>query len=102
MKKVIDKAELNLEELITLSTEVKTAINSRPLTYIDDNPNSNTLTPNHLIYGRNIHENCYEYESKDFTENGARSSLKYTAEIICKFFRKLDKEYIVSLQEIFL
>ena len=70
-----------------------------PLAYIDDDPNNNTLAPNHLIYGRNIHEKCYEYKSEDFTENDARSSSKCTANIICKFFQKFDNEYIVSLQE---
>ena len=99
MKKVIDKARFNLEELKTINNELKTAINFCPLTYIDNNPNSNTLTPNLLIFGRNIHEKCYVYKSKDFTENGARSSLKYTAEIIYEFFLKFDNEYIVSLQE---
>ena len=54
---------------------------------------------NHLLHGRNIHERCYEYESKDFTENNARSSSKRAAEIICKFFQKFDNKYIASLQE---
>ena len=99
LKKVIGKARLKLEQLTTISTEVEAAINSRPLTYIDDDPNDNTLTPYHLIYGRNIHEKCYEYESKDFTEIDARFTSKRTAEIICKFFQKFDSEYIVSLQE---
>ena len=67
LKKVIGKPRLNLEQLTTISTEVEAAINSRSLTYIDDHPNNNTLTQNHLIYGRNIHEKCYEDESKDFT-----------------------------------
>ena len=54
---------------------------------------------NHLTYRRNNNEKCYEYVSKDFTENDGRSSSKRTAEIMCKFFQKFDNEYIVSLQE---
>ena len=80
------KARLNLEELTTISTEVEVAINSRLLTYIDDDSNNNTLMPNHFIYGKNVHEKCYEYESKDLTKNDGRSSSKRTAEIICRFF----------------
>ena len=102
LEQVIGKDRLNLAELTTISTEVEAAINSRQLTYIDDHPTNNTLTPNHLIYERNVHEKCYEYKSKDFTENDTRSSSERTAEFIWNFFPKFDSKYTVSLQERFL
>ena len=49
LKKVIGKARLNLEELTAISAVVEAAINSRRLTYNDDDPSNNTLTPNQLI-----------------------------------------------------
>ena len=54
----------------------------------------------HLIYGRNINEKCYSYEFDNSTDDDdARSSFKRTAEIMHKFFKKFDNEYITSLQE---
>ena len=50
MKKVIGKFRLNLEELTATSTEVEeVAVNSRLLTYIDDDPSNETLTANQLL-----------------------------------------------------
>lgn len=81
-KQVISKDRFNIEELITLSIEVEAAINSRLLTYIDDDPNNNMLTPNHLIRGRNIHEKCYNYKFKDSTGKDARFNFDCTAKIM--------------------
>ena len=99
MEKVIRKARFYLEELTTIRTEVEAAINSRPLTFIDGNPNNNTLRPKHLSCGRNIQEKCFEHESKNFRENDARSSLKLSAEIICKFFQRKLITNLFSLQD---
>ena len=55
LKKVLGRANINLEELQTLTTEIEAILNDRPLTYVssdveDDHP----LTPSHLLYGRRI------------------------------------------------
>ena len=51
--KVMDKVRLTWEEVTVMSNEMEAATNARPLLYIDDDePNSNTLTPNQLIYVR--------------------------------------------------
>ena len=44
-------AELIFEELQIIIKEIKNDFNGRSLTYIDEDPDSNIITPNHLIYG---------------------------------------------------
>ena len=37
---------------LTFSIEAECIINSRPLTYLDDDPNNDVLTPSYLVCGR--------------------------------------------------
>ena len=41
-------------DLFTVIKEIQTVVNSRPLTHIEDDLSTDTLTPNKLLYGRDI------------------------------------------------
>ena len=100
IKTVIGKEKLTWEVLETICTEVEGAINTRPLTYIDDNPNHNVLRLNHLIYGRNIHEKCPDFdENYEITHDKATSRLQHIVIVMKQFFKRFENEYIRSLQE---
>ena len=94
------KALLTFEELRTIITEIEKAFNSRPLSYIDQDPDSNIITPNHLIYGGNINEKCFEtnhiakISSTDTQDLAARMKL-----VLEGNFKRFDKEYTSALQE---
>ena len=44
----------HFKELETVLFEVKLIINNAPLTYVYPNINETCLTPNHLLYGRQL------------------------------------------------
>ena len=54
LKKVVGKALSNYSEIVTIVTEIEGCLNSRPLTYLNEENVYDLLTPNHLIYGRDI------------------------------------------------
>ncbi|XP_028407550.1 uncharacterized protein LOC114530168 [Dendronephthya gigantea] len=55
LKKVLGRANITLEELQTISTEIEAVLNDRPLTYTSSElSDEDPLTPSHLLYGRRI------------------------------------------------
>ena len=54
LRKVLGKAQLTYEELLTVLTEVEGVLNSRPPTYIYPEVTENPLTPSHLVTGRRL------------------------------------------------
>ena len=64
LKKVIGNASLLIDELETV-LQVDGMLNSRPLTYIYDEISYESLTPNHLIYGRRLCQLASNLEFND-------------------------------------
>lgn len=54
LKKMIGRARLTYEELVTEVAEVKLILNSRPLTYLSADDVDEPLTPSHLICGTRL------------------------------------------------
>ena len=54
LRKVVAKASLSFEELLTVVTEVEMIINCQPLSFISQNDLEEPLTPSHLINGRRL------------------------------------------------
>ena len=52
LRKVIGKAKLNYDELLTVVTEVEMIINSRPLSYVTPDDLEEPLTPSHFLMGK--------------------------------------------------
>ena len=54
LKKVLFNSRLTYEELQTVLKEIENVINNRPLVFLYDEINDNVLTPNKLLFGRNL------------------------------------------------
>ena len=54
LHKVVKNTRLNYDELITVSIEIESMMNSRPLTYFSGEGNTEAITPFYLLHGRNI------------------------------------------------
>ena len=52
--KLIERAQLSLDELVTALAAIESVINSRPLTYVSAGNMEERLTPSHLILVRRI------------------------------------------------
>ena len=63
LRKSLGRSILNFDQLNTLLIEIEYVLNSRPLTYIEDDTGaiSYTLSPLHLTYGRRVtnNPNCF-------------------------------------------
>ena len=66
LRKSLGRTILSFDQLNTLLIEIEGVLNSRPLTYVEDDTAgiSYTLSPSHLIYGRKItnNPNCSHFE----------------------------------------
>ena len=54
LKKILGKSMLSYEELETVLLKIESVMNGRPLAYLSEDDLGDVLTPNHLMYGRNI------------------------------------------------
>ena len=54
LRKILKKNKLTFEEMSTAVTKIYGVLNTRPLCHIYDDSTDITITPSHLIYGRNL------------------------------------------------
>ena len=100
INKVIGQARLNYYELTTILVEVESVVNSRPLTYVEDDEGgvSYALTPSHLINGRNLFcipsENVTEIVST-YEELSKRG--RYHRKLLTHFTNRWKREYLSAL-----
>jgi len=77
LKKILGQSKINSLQMLTMLTEIENVLNNRPLTIQTENPSDASLTPYHLLHGRQMHdENKPESCSTDITPIKRREYLK--------------------------
>ena len=100
LKKVVGKAKLNFEEVNTVIIEIEKCVNSRPLTYLSEEHEDTVITPNHLIYGRDIDRNeSVQHEFNELSGDDMRKRQAYCQVIFKHFTKRFVKKYLLALQE---
>jgi len=100
LKKVLGKSLINFEEMNTVLAEIEGVTNSRPLTYISEEEYSENLTPNHLIYGRNITASqCNISDIEESSKQSYREMRKHCSDLIKHFKQRFIEEYLNALKQ---
>ena len=107
LRKFTGQAKFSLDKLHTVIVEVKSIINSRPLTNISPSNLEEVLTPSYLITGKcviNLADDLsYQIHLGDenFTvsREQTRKRIKYNHLILNNFWTRWHKEYLAELRE---
>ena len=100
LKKLLGRAHVDYEQLLTVLAEIQTVINNRPLTFLYDEPGDEVLTPNHLLYGRKINlENTSTDDNIEADEENITKKAKHIDTLLQHFRNRWRKEYLTELRE---
>ena len=97
LKKVILNSRLTHEELLTLMKEVENVINNRPLVFVYDEVDEIVLTPNKLLFGRNL---PVVAPSDDvYNEKQLSKRARYLDTLLDHWWHRWYTDYLVELRE---
>ena len=98
LRKVLGKKCLTFEELTTVLCEIESVINSRPLTSFTEDDLQEVITPNHLIFGRDLHKSRFEFNDTQIEQFTAKR-IRFVQTAIQHFWNRFRKEYFGELRQ---
>uniref|UniRef100_A0A1X7TGA5 DUF5641 domain-containing protein n=1 Tax=Amphimedon queenslandica TaxID=400682 RepID=A0A1X7TGA5_AMPQE len=106
LKKVIGRARLTYDELLTIVLETEMIVNSRPLTYMSSEDLYEAITPSHLLIGRRLlsipNNLCHsDNDDEEFEVNRSilTRRMKYIDHTLTQFWNRWRTEYLLELRE---
>ncbi len=107
LRKMIGRAHLSMDELLTALAEIEAVINSRPLSYLSPGGVEEPLTPSHLLVGRRLlnlpdHLGCSnDLEDEEFSTDSSTLSrrMKHLNTTLNHFWNRWRSEYLSELRE---
>ena len=108
LRKIVGRAKLNYDELLTAVTEVESIINSRPPSYISSEDLEEPITPSHFLTGRRLlsfpDRLCHQQHDPDdedyvVTHEHFTRRLKHLNTVLNQLWKKWHQEYLLELRE---
>ena len=100
LRKVLFRSSVNYEELQTVIIDIEATINSRPLTYVNDDDVEEALTPAHLLLGRRLLSTFNESFDDGTDVNNAvlTKRMKYLKTFSEHYWKRFREEYLLELR----
>ena len=100
LRKVLFRASVTYEELLTTIADVEGIINSRPLTYVYEDEVEEVLTPSHLLLGRRLLSTFDEpFDNGDNVNNFVLTKrMKYIKSLSEHYWKRFHEEYLTELR----
>ena len=104
LKRILGKALLTLEEIMTILCDIEGVLNSRPITYIETDGIGHALTPSHLVCGKRLSTlpTCSaEDELIEYPEDQSTFTRRmiYLSTLMKNYWKSWLNDYIVNLRE---
>lgn len=104
LKKIIGRAKLTYDELLTFLVEVEMVINLHPLTYVSPEDLQEPLTPAHFLIGRRLLSlpddiGCGDDpDDKDFslTQDHLTKRMKHLNVVLNHFWKRWQFQYLLE------
>lgn len=103
LKKVLGTASLNFTEMATVLTQVEAVVNSRPITFVYNEPNEpSPLTPAHFLIGRRLRAlpNRRVKQSETFNNTRKDQIIRwgYRQKIMNQMWKRWRTDYLMNLR----
>ena len=101
LKKSLATARLSYEELLTLIIQIEGVLNSRPLTYVNED-GGEPLTPSHLVLGKRLLSTASTQNKGTMQPENLKSTLKrrkYLETVLTHFWKRWRDDYLTQLRE---
>ncbi len=105
LKKVVGRASLTYDELLTVVTEVEMILNSRPISYVSTEDVEEPLTPSHLLIGRriiglpNVLLSDSDLDDWQLSPQCVTRRMNHLNTTLDHFWRRWSREYLLELRE---